>query len=100
MTSAISTTTTPTPTAVDLESICARIHTLDEQHHLHIAAILRKEPTIKINENNNGIMINMSFIPSHSLQEIQEYLDFLSRQESEIRNMEDLQEECKQQIIQ
>jgi hypothetical protein len=42
----------------------------------------------------------MSFIPERVLQDIQNYLDFLSKQESEIQSMEELQEECKQQIIQ
>lgn len=87
-------------TTFDLEAMSAKIHSLDEHHHLHIAAILHREPNLKINENNRGLMINMSFIPERVLQDIQKYLDFLSKQESEIQSMEELQEECKQQIIQ
>lgn len=75
------------------------IHDLDEKQHIVIGTILRKYPEVKLNENKNGIMVNTSTIPKEAADEINQYLEYLNKQQSILQKIENETEECKQLII-
>jgi hypothetical protein len=78
-----------------IQSICDRINELESTHHVAIASLLKEEGNIKINENSNGIMVNMSLISETVLQKIEKFLDFISKQETQLKEFEDQIEVCK-----
>ena len=80
---------------IDLDELCAKISKLNEQQHVHIASLLRKESQVKLNENNSGIMVNLSLVSQDILESIQKYLEFLLEQESELKDIQEKQEEFK-----
>jgi hypothetical protein len=80
---------------IDLNELCAKISKLNEQQHVHIASLLRKESQVKLNENNSGIMVNLSLVSQETLESIQKYIQFLSEQESELNVIQEKQEEFK-----
>lgn len=80
---------------IDLNELCAKISKLTEQQHVHIASLLRKESQVKLNENNSGIMVNLSLVSQETLESIQKYIQFLSEQESELNVIQEKQEEFK-----
>tara|TARA_B110000503_G_C7099255_1_gene393050 strand:- start:774 stop:1052 length:279 start_codon:yes stop_codon:yes gene_type:complete len=84
---------------VDLDEICAKVSKLNEQQHIHIASLLRKDPHTKLNENNNGIMVNLSLVSQVVLESIQKYIEFLNEQESELQNIEYKQKEFKNIVV-
>ena len=81
-----------------LENIKQKIDAMEEKHHLHIGSILRKNPQIKLNSNKNGVLVNLSTIPSETIDEIIKYLNYVYDQEYSISQIESTAEELKQFI--
>ena len=74
------------------------IRGLDPSKHVVIGTILRKFPKIKLNENKNGIMINVSTLPGEAVEEITKYMDFLKKQQTILSKIEEETDECKKLI--
>ena len=75
-----------------------RIEKMGKPQHIEILNILKKNPTVKLNENRNGVYINLSYLPDDVVDEIQKYLDYLKDQESNLEQMEIQKEEFKTTI--
>tara|TARA_Y100000996_G_C22461737_1_gene618364 strand:+ start:377 stop:682 length:306 start_codon:yes stop_codon:yes gene_type:complete len=65
----------------DLDKLRKKIEKLSNQHHIEIAKIF-KNNNIKLTENNNGIFIKLNNIPTTVIQQIKNYLLFISSQEN------------------
>lgn len=79
---------------VQLERIRKIIELLDKTHHIEIGKIL-KQNKIKLSENNNGIFINLSTLNIKVVREIEEYLEFIKKQEKFINIDEGKKEELE-----
>ena len=79
---------------VQLERIRKIIELLDKTHHIEIGKIL-KQNKIKLSENNNGIFINLSTLDTKVVLEIEEYLEFIKKQEKFINIDEGKKEELE-----
>ena len=77
-----------------LERIRKIIELLDKTHHIEIGKIL-KQNKIKLSENNNGIFINLSTLDTKVVSEIEEYLEFIKKQEKFINIDEGKKEELE-----
>jgi hypothetical protein len=73
----------------DLIKLCKIIETLENSHHIEIAKIL-KINNVYLNENSNGIFVNLNKISAAVYKEICNYIDFIKKQESEINKDEKL----------
>jgi len=80
------------------EEIINEIHQLDADKHIVIGTILRKNPKVKLNENKNGIMVNVSMIQEETTNEILRYLEYLKKQESVLNKIEEETDNMKQII--
>jgi len=88
--------TDPTsPSSDEIQKMVDKIGTLDTCHHIAIASILKEEGNVKINENQSGLMVNMSLVSAEVVLKIQRFLDFITKQESQLKDLEDMKEECK-----
>ena len=67
------------------------IEKLDKSHHIEIGNILKKN-NIALNENNNGIFINLTSIPKNIIDKIAEYIDFVKKQEILVNDDEKLKQ--------
>ena len=79
---------------VQLERIRKIIELLEKTHHIEIGKIL-KQNKIKLSENNNGIFINLSTLDTKVVLEIEEYLEFIKKQEKFINIDEGKKEELE-----
>ena len=77
-----------------------RIEKMGKIQHIEILNILKKNTTVKLNENRNGVYINLSYLPDDVVDELQKYLDYLKDQESNLEQMEIQKEEFKTTISQ
>ena len=59
-----------------MQSLLNRIENIEPKHHVVIGAILKKDETIKFNENQTGVMVNTSMISEQSIQEISKFYHF------------------------
>lgn len=64
----------------ELLKLKKNIDNLDKQQHIEIGKILKKN-NIKLNENNNGIFINLNIISKEVYNEIIEYINFIKSQD-------------------
>jgi hypothetical protein len=73
-----------------------KISSMDKENHIVIGSILRKYNKIKLNENKNGIMINVSTIPDEAIEELTKYLDYIDTQHIFLQQVEKEKDDCKQ----
>jgi hypothetical protein len=93
-----STTETPEDmncTPIFLENIKTKIESMSKPHHIEILRILKNNSSIKINENKNGIFVNLSFLPKNTIDEITKYIEYIDIQESSIMSLETKKEGYK-----
>ena len=73
----------------DLTKLCKTIESLENCHHIEIAKIL-KINNVYLNENSNGIFVNLNKISLNVYKDICNYIDFIKKQESDINKDEKL----------
>ena len=69
------------------------IQELSKEHHIEIATILN-DNSVYLNENNNGIFVNLSIIPDYMIIKLKNYIEFVKNQ----AKMINIQENRKQSI--
>jgi hypothetical protein len=82
-----------------MQALISRIEKLEPKHHVVIGAILKKDDSIKFNENQTGVMINTSMISEQSVQEITKFLSYIEEQEKILHKIETKKEEMKQEYF-
>lgn len=80
----------------ELESMKTMIESLSKIQHIEVLSILKKNASVKINENRNGVYINLSYVPLETIDEITKYLDYIKDQEHNLEQFEMKKEEFKQ----
>jgi phytoene/squalene synthetase len=71
-----------------LESIRDTIEKLSKQQHIQVLQILRKYPNIRLNENRNGVYINLSYVPDIAIDELSRYILYVNDQEQNLATVE------------
>jgi hypothetical protein len=82
----------------DIDDIIKKISTLDKKSHVIIGSIFQKYPTIKLNENKSGIMINSNTVTIDAWKEINEYLKYINTQNQILNKIENEAEEYKKYV--
>ncbi len=77
--------------SVYLEKVRKKIESMDKIHHIAIANIL-KENSIKLDENSNGIFVNLTYIDNYIIDKIEDYLNYVNIQEKDLKKDEKLKE--------
>ena len=73
----------------ELIKLCKIIESLENSHHIEIAKIL-KINNVYLNENSNGIFVNLNKISAKVYNTICNYIEFIKKQESDINKDEKL----------
>ncbi len=71
-----------------LENLKTKIESMSKINQLEILNILKRNVGIKINENKSGVYINLSLLPSETIDEIVFYLNYILEQELSINKIE------------
>lgn len=79
----------------EIETLKDTIENMDKMHHIEILKILKKHKSVKINENKNGIYINISLLPPTIVTELNNYLNYVNEQEKTISKLETQKEVFK-----
>ena len=72
----------------ELENIKTKIESLSKNNQIEILKIMKKNNKVIINENKNGVFINLSFLPEDVLEDLREYLHFIHDQEDALMTLE------------
>jgi hypothetical protein len=79
----------------NLEEIKKDIEKMNKTHHIEVLRILKKNGTIKLNENKSGVFVNLSFLSPIAVEEIINYVNYVKDQENSIQYVENQKEEYK-----
>ena len=80
---------------IDLAALKDKIERLGKNNQLEILSILKNTNGIKLNENKNGVFVNMSFLPTDSLAEINKYVKYVYDQEKTLNEFENQKQDFK-----
>jgi hypothetical protein len=76
-----------------------RIEALSKHHQIEALRMLTKIPTITMNENNNGIFINLTEQDENVMQQLEEFLNYVDVQQKHLHKIEDQQEQIEQEFF-
>jgi hypothetical protein len=71
-----------------------KIESMNKYHQIEILKILSKN-LCKLNENKSGVYVNLSFLNSETIDELQRYIDYTNEQETSLITVEYQKEEFK-----
>ena len=78
----------------ELKDVKDKIELLSKSYQIEIGRLLKKN-NVYLDENKNGVFINLSELDQSVLKEITEYLSYANKQELQLKNIEIKQEELK-----
>lgn len=73
---------------MSLQTLKEIIEDLPKFNQIEILKILKKACDVTINENKNGIFVNLSLIDSKIIQEIRQYVEYVSKQTETLDQIE------------
>lgn len=79
----------------EIENLKSTIETLSKNHQIEILKIIKKNQSVKINENKSGVYINLTFLPKETMEEISQYLGYVKEQEHMLSPIEKEKDEFK-----
>ena len=82
--------TTSTSSYKDLETLRVSIESMDIFHQKEILKILASHKNeVTLNENKNGVLINLTDISKNIIEEITKYISHVNTQETELNDDEE-----------
>jgi hypothetical protein len=77
-------------TEIDLIKIKNKIESMSKEHHIEVLKLIRNNSEIVINENKNGVFINLSYLEPQVMETVQKYIDYINDQDNVLNPVEDL----------
>ena len=81
--------------AEKLLQIKTSVEKMNKFHQINILKLLSAKETLTINENNNGVFINLTDIDDDILKELSNYISYVDEQEFDLNEQEEKKAEYK-----
>ena len=72
----------------DLNRLKERIERLNKFHQIEILKLLKTNDSCTLNENKNGIFVNLTSLSNGLIFELEKYLEYVQKQESQLSEIE------------
>ena len=79
----------------ELSKIKTSVEMMNKFHQIGVLKLLSSKKDLTINENNNGVFINLSDLDDTVLKELLDYIQYVSEQESDLDHHEQEKEKYK-----
>ncbi len=86
-------------TPEQLRSLCSKLEEMPKINQVEVLRIFHKYNKDFINENNYGVHINVTNVPDMVLEEIQDYIKHVSKQETELITIDSQQTNSTNYIL-
>lgn len=73
---------------MNLNMLKEKIETLSHFHQVEILKILKQDDTCILNENTNGVFINLTNVSTDVVNKLTNYLKYVNEQELELNDIE------------
>ena len=71
-----------------LTNLKENIEKLNKFHQIEVLKILRNDESCTLNENKNGVFINLSNINEKTIIQMERYLEYVKKQEEQLNDVE------------
>ena len=78
---------------IELNCLKEKIENLSKFHQKKKKKILKSESNCTLNENKNGIFVNMTQLSDNIISNMHNYLEYVSKQEEQLNDVEDKKDE-------
>lgn len=76
-----------------VEMLKRAIEKMGKQQHIEVLQLVKKYETVTVNENRNGVYINLSFIPDELVYDLEKYVEYIQEQEKNLNTLEEQKNE-------
>ena len=76
---------------IQIDLLKSQIEKMNKFNHIEILRIL-KNNKIPINENKNGVFINLTEIDSNIIQQLEQYVEYVNKQQKQLNTIEQQKE--------
>ena len=73
---------------MDIIELKNKIEYMNKHHQLEILRILKNDKNIVLNENNNGVFVNISYLDNNTIESLSKYIDYVDNQTNSIEIIE------------
>lgn len=74
--------------SVEINNIKQKIENMNKHHQIEILRILKNDKNVVLNENNNGVFVNISYLDDSTLDSIVKYIEYVDNQTVNIESIE------------
>lgn len=72
----------------EINHIKEKIENMDKLHQIEVLRILKKDKNAVLNENNNGIFVNISYLDNNTIESLIKYIEYVDNQTVNIESIE------------
>jgi hypothetical protein len=65
-----------------------KIENMNKHHQIEILRLLKKDKNIVLNENSNGVFVNISYLDDNTLESLKKYIEYVDNQTVNIESVE------------
>jgi hypothetical protein len=85
--------------AYNVNVLKERIENMSKYHQIEVLRLLKKLPSVKVNENNNGSFVNLTEQTSEVINELIKYANYVDEQQSQLKKVEIEKEQIEQHFF-
>ena len=78
-----------------IEEIRNEIESMNKFHQIEVLKILKKDSSIVLNDNSNGVFVKLNDISQETIDRLTDYISYVKHQEKQLTKQENLKEEYK-----
>jgi hypothetical protein len=75
-----------------IKNIKDRIEDMNKHHQIEVLRILKKDKNIILNENSNGIFVNLTDLDQSIVNDLEKYINYVDKQLNNIETIENQKE--------
>ena len=85
--------------AYNINVLKERIENMSKYHQIEVLRLLKKLPSVKVNENNNGSFVNLTEQTPEVINELIKYANYVDEQQSQLKKVEIEKEQIEQHFF-
>ena len=79
----------------ELIKIKEKIESMSKKHQIDVLKILNDDEYVTLNENNNGVFINLNKLDINILNKLLEFINYVSKQEKTLNSVETIKQDIE-----
>jgi len=77
---------------MELIDIKERVEMMNKHHQIEVLRILKQNSDVVLNENSNGVFVNLTDVDEKVIKKLEEYINYVEKQTSNINVIENQKE--------